>query len=73
MNGNPRWIFRANRAFGVLDQDDLVTFEDDNDPVMTALVGAGYVDLVSGPPLEGIASREKVGQPTVTEEDEDDE
>jgi len=66
---NPRWTYRANRAFGVLDQGDTVTFEEDDDPVMVGLVGAGYLDLVSGPPLTGIASQEAVGTPSIKLED----
>lgn len=61
----PRWTYRANRAFGVINPGEVVTFEDDDDPVMIGLVGAGYVDLVSGPPMTGIPSEERVGTPTI--------
>jgi hypothetical protein len=64
---NPRWTYRTNRAFGVLDQGDTVTFDDDDDPVMVGLVGAGYLDLVSGPPGPGIPSEEAVGTPTISQ------
>lgn len=65
MAENPRWTYRANRAFGALEQNETITFEKDNDPVMISLVGAGYLDLVSGPPMEGIESKEKVGKPSI--------
>lgn len=61
----PRWIYRANRAFGVMEQNDTISFEKDDDPVMISLVGAGYLDLVSGPSGPGIESEEKVGTPTI--------
>lgn len=67
----PRWTYRANRAFGVIDEKEILTFEDDNDPVMVGLVGAGYIDLVSGPPMTGISSEEAVGTPTIKQEDPD--
>lgn len=65
MEENPRWTYRANRAFGALEQNETISFEKDDDPVMISLVGAGYLDLVSGPPMEGIESKEKMGRPTV--------
>lgn len=68
MTENPRWTYRTNRAFGVLDQGDTVTFDRDDDPVMVGLVGAGYLDLVSGPPGPGIPSEEAVGTPTIGQE-----
>jgi len=64
----PRWRYRTNRAFGVMDQDEELTFENDDDPVMISLVGAGYIDLVSGPPLEGIQSGESFGTPSIVME-----
>lgn len=65
MTENPRWTYRANRAFGALEQNETVSFDRDDDPVMISLTGAGYLDLVSGPPMEGIKSKEKVGKPSV--------
>lgn len=67
----PRWTYRANRAFGVIEDKEILTFDADDDPVMVGLVGAGYIDLVSGPPLTGIASEEAVGTPTIKLEDPD--
>lgn len=65
---NPRWTYRANRAFGALNDGDTVTFEQDDDPVMVGLVGAGYLDLVSGPPGPGIPSQEVMGTPSISQE-----
>lgn len=62
---DPRWRYRTNRAFGVMEQGEELTFDKDDDPVMVSLVGAGYIDLVSGPPLEGIQSAESVGTPSI--------
>jgi hypothetical protein len=61
----PRWTYRANRAFGVIEPNEVITFDEDDDPVMVGLVGAGYIDLVSGPPGPGIPSKEKFGKPSI--------
>lgn len=67
-----QWTYRANRAFGVLSEGEHVSFDDPQDPVLVGLVGAGYVDLVSGPPGPGIPSGEVVGTPAITQTEGDD-
>ena len=67
----PRWTYRANRAFGVMAESEEVTFDKDDDPVMIGLVGAGYLDLVSGPSDVGIRSGEKFGTPSIQQEEPD--
>lgn len=68
-----RWVFRANRSFGAIEENELLTFAEDGDPVMKSLVGAGYLDLVSGPPVQGIPSAEKVGHATLGQQEVSDE
>jgi hypothetical protein len=59
--------YRANRSFGALEEGEVVTFQD-GDPVLTALLGTGYMDPVYEPESSGtgIASSEAVGTPTVS-------
>lgn len=60
---------RANRSFGAINEGEVLSFSDDNDPVMVSLLGAGYVDPLEG--TSGVPSEEKLGTPTIVQEDPD--